>query len=343
MKKQIVLFVSILLSATFFAAYANAQERTPFMTRTFSASSIKQVEATTSGGSLTLSGDANSNATVEVYVSRSDWSAEKIKQFLNDNYTIDIKVENGKLYAVAKQKGSFFNWNNQGLSISFKISVPKQVDSNLQTSGGSIHISGLAGSQDFKTSGGSLSVDNVSGKTVGATSGGSISLTNSKDDIKLSTSGGSITAKDCTGTIGLNTSGGSLSLNNLSGNVSAKTSGGSVTANNIDGTFITGTSGGSVNLSGISGNVDASTSGGSMNVKITSVSDYVKLSNSGSLNLSLPAGKNYNLDIKANKVETSGMKDFQGNMESNSVVGTTGNGGPQIYLRSSQKVRLSFE
>jgi len=344
MKKQIVLFVSVLLSVTFFASCASVQEKTSLMTRTFPASSIKEAVAATSGGSLTLTGDdANSNATVEIYVSRNGWSAEKIKQTLDENYTLDIGVESGKLYAVAKPKGSFFNWNRQGLSISFKISVPKQVNSNLQTSGGSISISNLSGSQDFKTSGGSLSVDNVSGNTVGATSGGSISVTNSKDNIKLATSGGSITAKDCSGTINLATSGGSINLSNLNGNINAATSGGSITANNISGTFNTGTSGGSVNLSGISGNVNAKTSGGSMNVKIASVSDYVKLSNSGSLNLSLPAGKSYNLNVKANRVETSGMNDFRGNMEKNSITGTIGNGGPEINVKSSQNARLSFE
>ena len=346
MKKLSALFICVLLSATFLTAYAKEQDkRTPFMTRTFPASSIKEVEATTSGGSLALTGDAGSQATVEVYVSRDNWSNDQIKKYLDENYTLDIKVVSGKLYATAKQKTSFNNWNNQGLSISFKISVPKQVNSNLQTSGGSIQISALSGSQNFVTSGGSLAVDNVSGNTVGATSGGSISLSNSNDNIDLKTSGGSISAKDCNGTISLATSGGSLSLNNLSGNINAATSGGSVSANNINGTLITGTSGGSMNLDGISGNVKASTSGGNMSVKVKSVTDYVKLSNSGSINLTLPAGKGFNLDVKASKVESS-MKEsgaFRGEWKTDSFAGTINNGGPEINVRSSQRVWLSFE
>jgi len=343
MKKLSVLFVSVLLSANFCMAYADNQEKNPVMTQTFSASSIKEVEATTSGGSLTLTGDVGSNAIVEVYVSRDNWSEEKIKQTLEENYTIDIKVENGKLYAAAKQKKSFTGWNQQGLSISFKILVPKQVISNLKTSGGSIQISNLSGTQNFKTSGGSLAINNVSGLTVGSTSGGSISVTGSKDVIELKTSGGSITAKNCNGKIDLKTSGGSLSMSNLEGTINASTSGGSVTASDIKGTLKTGTSGGSMRLTDISGNVDATTSGGSMDVKITSVGDFVKLSNSGNISLSLPAGKGYNLNVKANKVESSGLKDFRGNMESTSIQGTVGNGGPEINVKSSQRIRLSFE
>ena len=326
MKKIFVLLLfSILLSANLCKVYTKSQEKPPFMIRTFTSSSIKEVEAITSGGSLTLTGDAGSKATVELYVSRDDWSMEKIKQVLEENYTIDIKVEKGKLYALAKQKKNIFNGNQQGLSISFKISVPKQVNSNLQTSGGSIQISNLSGSQNFKTSGGSLLIQNISGSIVGLTSGGSI------------------TAKDCSGKIELNTSGGSINLNKLSGNISASTSGGSVTATDINGTIKTGTSGGSVRLSGISGNVDAITSGGSLEVKINSVKDYVKLSNSGNISLTLPGGNGYNLNVKANNIETSGIKDFSGKMEKQILEGTVSRGGAEINLKSSQRVRLSFE
>ena len=343
MKKLFVLFVSVLLNVNFFTAQANTQEKDLVITRTFSASSIKEVEAVTSGGSLTLTGDADSKAIVEVCVSGNNWSSEKIKQTLKENYTIDIKVENGKLYAVAKQNKSITNWNMQGLSISFKIIVPKQVNSNLMTSGGSIRIANLSGSQNFKTSGGSLKVENVSGDISGKTSGGSITVTGSKDNINMATSGGSITVEDCDGNIDLKTSGGSLRMSKLVGNIDAKTSGGSIHASDIKGTLRTGTSGGSVRLSDISGNLEVYTSGGSMDVKMKSVSDYVKVSNSGNINLTLPAGTGYNLKVKGNKVETSGLKDFRGDIETKKVEGTIGNGNSEINVKSSQRVHLSIE
>ena len=342
MKKLFVLFVCASLSAGFFTAYAQKQGKEPFMTRSFPASSITEVEAATSGGSLTLTGEAGSQAVVEVYVSRDSWSNEKIKQTLDENYTIDVKVTNGKLYVAAKQKKNIANWQ-QGLSISFKITVPKQVNSDLKTSGGSIRLSNLSGSQNFKTSGGSLGIENVSGNIVGATSGGSINVSGSKDNIDLRTSGGSMTAKDCSGTINLSTSGGSINLNNLNGTIHAATSGGSITANDINGTLTAGTSGGSVKLNNISGNVDAHTSGGSMEVRINSVSNSVKLSSSGNINLYLPTGTGYNLYVKGHPIETSGMKNFHGDSESRRIEGSTGNGGAEINIKSSQRVRLLFE
>ena len=346
MKSKIVLFVSILICVSSCSTTkVQGQGKAPFITREFQSSSIKEVSAATAGGSIILTGDAGSKAVVEVNISNNKWSNEKIKQVLDENYTIDIKVENGKLYAIAKPKRSISNWNSQGLSISFKISVPKNVNSNLQTSGGSIHIGNLSGSQNFATSGGSLTVENVSGNTAGATSGGSITVTDSKDKIDLKTSGGSITAKNCSGNIDLSTSGGSINLNNLTGNIDAKTSGGSISAKNIKGTFKTGTSGGSVKLDDISGNLDARTSGGTMDVKIKSVNDYVKISNSGNINISLPAGKGFDLNVKANKIE-NGMKEmssFRGVWKNESVDGTINAGGPKVDVKSSQRVRISFE
>ena len=339
MKNLFLLSVSVLLSANL---CVNAQRKEPYLTRTFPASSIRSVEATTSGGSIKVTGDAGSEAVVELFVSRDKWSDERIKQALEENYTIDIKVEGGKLYALAKPKSNF-SWNLQGLNVSFTISVPKQVNNDLHTSGGSIRIADLSGSQDFKTSGGSLTVENVSGNIVGKTSGGSITISRSNDKIDLKTSGGSITASDCSGEINLKTSGGSVRMSHLDGNIDASTSGGSITANDVNGILKTGTSGGSVTLKDIYGSVDARTSGGSMTVEMQSVDDYVKLSNSGSVHLSLPANNGYNLKVKANKIETSGLKDYRGNVESRSMEGTVGNGGAKIDINTSQRASLSFK
>jgi len=340
MKKLFVVCISVFLNATLFA---NNLQKDPFITRTFPAASIKSVEVTTSGGSITVAGDATKDAIVEVYVSRDKWSNEKIKETLEENYTLDIKVESGKLLVSAKSKKNISNWNLDGLNISFKIIVPKQVSSNLQTSGGSIHISKLTGAQDIKTSGGSLTIEDVSGNIKGKTSGGSINVSNANDNIELSTSGGSITAKDCNGKVSLKTSGGSLHLNNLNGDVIASTSGGSIKAKEVKGTLKAGTSGGSITLDDISGSVDAHTSGGSINVTMVSVSDYVKLSNSGNTNLTIPANNGYNLKIKGNKVETSGLKDFRGNMDSKSLEGTMGNGGANIEIKTSHRASVKFK
>jgi DUF4097 and DUF4098 domain-containing protein YvlB len=344
MKNLFLLFISVFLFAGCATNRATAQQNAPQISRSFPASSIQSVEANTSGGSITVVGDTRSQATVEVFASNNNLSESRIKQLLEENYDIDIRVQNGKLIATAKPKRQITNWNQNGLSISFKISVPSGASSDLKTSGGSIHLSNLnGGSQNFQTSGGSLSIDNVRGNISGRTSGGSINVTNSHNNIDLRTSGGSITAQNSSGTLNLRTSGGSLNLTNLNGNIEATTSGGSINANDIQGTLKTRTSGGSINLNRLSGNVEASTSGGSMNVEMRSVNEFVRLTNSsGNLSVTLPANQGYRLDISArNRIDTSGLQNFNGNMNERSINGNVGAGGAEINARG-QRVNLNF-
>jgi DUF4097 and DUF4098 domain-containing protein YvlB len=165
------------------------------MTRTFPASSITAVEANTVGGNITVNGNAGTDAIVEVYfTSNNDWSEEKIKKTIEECYTFDIHVKGGKLYAVAKTKSE----NIETGSVSFIITVPAKVKSDLQSVSGNICVSNLSGSHNFKTVGGSLIVENVLGKIKGNTVGGNINVTNTKgNNIVLNTVSGNITAKDC--------------------------------------------------------------------------------------------------------------------------------------------------
>ena len=340
MKKLVSFFIGTFLCITLAVGQQNVLE----INHSFPAASVQTVEARTSGGSITVTGDAGTQATVAVRASNNRLSESQIRQRLEENYDISVRVENGKLIAEARQRRGLNIGNRDGLSISFVISVPNNVSSVLRTSGGSIRLSDLSGStQSFQTSGGSLSIENVSSNIDGRTSGGSVTLRDSHGNIKLQTSGGSITAQNSNGAITLRTSGGSLTLNHLSGNIDARTSGGSVRANDIQGSLNTQTSGGSVNLNRLSGNVQASTSGGSMNVEMLSVSEYVRLTNSsGNITLTLPPNQGYNLNIRgSNRITTSGLQNFNGNIDERNINGAVGNGGATVEVRG-QRVNLNF-
>ena len=271
---------------------------------------------------------------VEIYVQGNngqDLSKDEIKKRLDADYDLEVAVTGHEVHAMAKRKheGGFgWDWKRQ-LSISFKIYVPKQVGTHLNTSGGSIHLDNLSGEENFSTSGGSLHVDQLTGNIKGETSGGSIEVSNSGDNINLETSGGSIHASNCHGKIKLETSGGSLHLDDLKGSVNANTSGGSISGSDIDGELITSTSGGSINLNHLACSLDASTSGGSMNVDLYRVGKYVKLDDSGGhVSLRLPSNQGYDLNLSADRINpaTSTGK-FSGEWDKDHVRGSMNGGG----------------
>jgi hypothetical protein len=341
------LFAALFLCNMVFLSPSFASGREDaFLTKRFPAASVAKIDIVTAGGSIKVAGSATQDAIVEVFVSPNNnipkWTDEKIQSVLDEHYELDIKVENGVLTAYAGRKeGS--KWSSKtGLSISFRITAPSAVDGLINTSGGSIELSEISGALSFTTSGGSIQVKKVLGNLVGKTSGGSIQVSDSKDHIELSTSGGSIKVEDCSGTITLKTSGGSIKLDDLSGIIKAKTSGGSVRANDVTGTLHASTSGGSMILENISGNLDALTSGGTIKASMDTVSKYVRLSNSGSIDLVVPAS-GYSLNLKGSKIETPKLNNFSGAVESKNITGTLSGGGPELTVKSSNRVNLSFK
>jgi len=345
-------YLSLLLFAASNILILHAQtNQEPFMTKSLSNESIRNVEVQTSGGSIAVSGVNAGEARIEVYVKPNNnngdadvLSKEEIQKRLTEDYNLNISVSNNKVTAVARSKDRNMNWK-KGLSISFKVYVPQNVSTVLATIGGSISLDNLSGSQDFSTSGGSLSAQGLNGKIKGRTSGGSIHVADSKDDIDLATSGGSIEADNCNGNIRLSTSGGSLNLSSLKGNIEASTSGGSINGNSIDGALIAHTSGGSVNLRDLSCSVETSTSGGHINVAIKEFGKYAKISNSGgNIDLQLPYNKGINLNLSARRITTEALDNFRGNGERSRINGKLNGGGiPVDVSAGSGTISLSFD
>jgi hypothetical protein len=330
MKTYIILFFLACQSIV-----ASAQERAPYLTKSLSNDAIKKVFVSTSGGSITVSGASGQQPRVEVYITGNMGftpSNEEIKKRLADDYSLDISVNGGELHAVAKNKHEG-NWDwRRSLNIAFKVYVSQDVATNLETSGGSIHLDNLKGEERFNTSGGSLHVEKLAGNIHGRTSGGSIQVSDSKDNIDLETSGGSIHASNCTGTIKLGTSGGSLHLEELNGKIDATTSGGSVQANNIKGELHTGTSGGSVNLTDLACSLDTYTSGGSMHVQLSQLGKYVKIDVSGGhIDLRLP-NKGMDLNLRGNKVTADLGSNFSGTKDKDRIEGKLNGGGIPVNV-----------
>lgn len=320
--RNFITFILLLL----FTSVSAQQKEVTLVNKKFTASSIKNLEVQTSGGSIRVNGDAGSEASVEIILNpngNSRKSGKDLKTIFEEEYDLDLDVRSGKLIAKATRKSSK---GNNPLSVSFRISVPAKTATQLKTSGGSIALSNLEGDQDFATSGGSLSIENLKGNITGKTSGGSIKAT------------------DCLGKLTLATSGGSLQLQRLSGNITATTSGGSITANQIVGTLDARTSGGSIRLDDSEGAISASTSGGSITASLNKVTNPLQLKTSaGSIRLTLPKG-GYNLDLRGTRVNADRIDNFSGSVKKEAINGSINGGGYAIAASTSGgTVSLSWQ
>jgi hypothetical protein len=345
MKKSVLLMIGGMIVLT---AGAQSYEHQPFMTKTFPRAAVKAIEAQTSGGNVSVEGIATGDARVEVYVSgdgRRQPEKEEIQKMLEEQYDLQVSMEGSKLVAVAKQKSSWQNAWRRGLSISFRIFTPEAVGSHVRTSGGNISMKNLSGAQDFRTSGGNLDIEQLTGTILGRTSGGNIDISDSHDDIDLETSGGNMDAKRCEGKIQLETSGGNIDLRSVKGTIHARTSGGQVEGGKINGELQAHTSGGNIELDEVSASLEASTSGGHIHVDLLSPGKYVNLSNSGGdISLNLPQGQGMDLKVSGDRIHTTTMNNFKGDMDEHHISGSLNGGGVPVKVDGGGgEVHLSFK
>ncbi|MES2797504.1 MAG: DUF4097 family beta strand repeat-containing protein [Bacteroidota bacterium] len=334
MKKLISVIVLCLFASLVFAQDSNEK---PYMVKKFNANQIKNIGVQTSGGGITIEGGSENEAIVEVYIRASNWNGKVDREEIEDrlkNYILTVSQSGSNLECIAKNKSQNMNWK-RGLSITFKVFSPKNVNTDLNTSGGGISMKNLKGNLRFHTSGGGLSLAGLSGDVMGKTSGGGISLTNCHDLVDLVTSGGGISAKNSTGTIKLRTSGGGLDLENLKGKINATTSGGGIDADHISGELITSTSGGSIDLNDVGGNIKASTSGGGIHANISTIDSYLNLSaSSGNIKVDMPMSKGMDMDIEAQRVSYASLKNFDGEIEKDRIYGKLNGGGAKVRIHA---------
>ncbi len=290
-----------MLFATFSLFARDSFEGKPYRTENFVLKDEGKLQVETSGGSIAVLGEDSDEVTVEMFVKKQnswkDWfSDEGVEEALQD-YTIDIEQHGNKISAIAKKKRG--NWGSNSLSISFRITVPNHVSTDLNTSGGSITLDNVVGEQAVNTSGGSLDFSNISGNTV------------------AHTSGGSITINDFDGELDANTSGGSIRLGNSTGELNVHTSGGSIV------------------MDGITGSVEATTSGGSIRADIENLGDYLTLHTSGgSINAVVPQGMGLDIELSGNKVNTH-LSNFSGETKKDYIKGTLNGGGTPVKMSTS--------
>ncbi len=291
----------------FFSVSVSAFQADPYLTKEFTLNGSGNLKVETSGSSVAVTGTSGNQVIVDMYVKydgrQIEMENEEVERELA-NYNLDISQSGNMIAVIIKKKNN--NGRNK-LNLSFKIQVPEEMSSKIQTSGGSISVDGISGEQEISTSGGSIQVVNSSGYVKTRSSGGSFRVENFEGNVEVESSGGSIKITHLTGDLNVNTSGGSVNLEDISGSISANTSGGSIRAE----------------LSNVEKSVSMMTSGGS----ITAI---------------VPEGLGLDLNLNGGRVN-SNLSNFNGEVKKDKVVGKINGGGIPVTMQSSGgSINLEF-
>lgn len=184
----------------------------------------------------------------------------------------------------------------------YTITVPRNYNLKLNTSGGDVEVREIQGALHAGTSGGDVHAGKVEGKMDLGTSGGSIRVESSKGDLRAATSGGDVYVNSVVGDVDAGTSGGNVTVAEVEGKVKAETSGGNVT----------------VKVRGGNKGVHAETSGGNVEVHVAKT-----------------CAANIDASTSGGDVECDLPVTVAGKIKDSSIKGTINGGGPLIYAHTS--------
>jgi hypothetical protein len=231
-------------------------------------------------GSVRVEGGSQPSISYAIH-NRAYTSSENTARREFEAYKINTYVRGDTAWIVADWQGG----RPHRFSGDFVINVPRDMEwVKVETDGGSVTTTGIAGRVDSTSGGGSIRLDNIGGAINGETGGGSIDVGTAGSDVTLRTGGGSIKVVSAKGKINaesgggslvvisglqgavLETGGGSIQVERCTGHVKASTGGGSIELGDIGGPADIETGGGSIRLSSAKGPVHAETGGGSIDL-----------------------------------------------------------------------------
>lgn len=329
-QKSLRLFTLIAVLITVFAMNSFAKDGQPTITKTFDLNQPGQLNASSSGGGVTVETHNQPKVIIQAFVRKNGHllspSDRALKEVLDD-FDIDFSKSGSTITAVVKRRGQMNFWRNN-VGISLTIIVPEEMSCDVSSSGGGLKISGVKGTHDFSSSGGGVRLENTSGTTKASSSGGGVKATNHDGDIRLSSSGGGV------------------SVDGAHGNVYARSSGGGVSLEDIHGSADASSSGGGVSVSGEASSVTAKSSGGSVRVNIRNLTDELYLQSSGGgVSAVIHGGDKLglDLDLRSGKVNID-LHNFTGTSEKDRVKGKMNGGGIPVYAHASGgNVTITYE
>jgi len=240
-------------------------------------------------GSIRVQPSTGRNVEAEVYFQGNPPSREEFDKMLRD-FSLNVEQQGSEVRVNGTFRNGWtvepffgiFSWhrichNGRCLTydwlrgVEYRVTVPREFNTDVSTSGGSISVGDLKGEVRARTSGGSLNFGRIDGPVNGNTSGGSITLAGGKGKAVVHTSGGSIRITEVAGDVDASTSGGSITIDRATGRVSAHSSGGGITVREATGAIDASTSGGGVTASLLAQPKEEcrlSTSGGSIHVNL---------------------------------------------------------------------------
>jgi len=242
---------------------------------TGSLATVKNLRVKVDMGSVVVRGGQQQAISYAIH-SHSYTSTEQEARRQFESYKISAYVRGDTAWITGDWQGH----RPRKFSGEFTINLPREMNLvKLETHGGNVDATGIAGRVEAESGGGSMHLDDIGGGVNAETGGGSIDVGTISGDIGLHTGGGSIAVHHANGKLIAETGGGSVEIQSAAQTASVETGGGSIEVRQCNGKVKVSTGGGSIDLGDIGGAVDIETGGGS--IRLTSAKGPVRAQTGG--------------------------------------------------------------
>jgi hypothetical protein len=226
-------------------------------------------------GAVRVEGGANQGISY-VIRNRSYESSESRARKQFESYKISAYVRGDTAWIVGDWQGG----RPRKFSSDVTVTVPREMEGvKIETEGGAIVTTGIAGGLEAQSGGGTIHLDDIGGAIVAETGGEAIDVGNVGSDLTVRTGGGAIHIGSAKGKVVAESGGGNLDLGSGLQGASLETGAGNIQVQKCTGEVKASTGGGSIALGEISGGATIETGGGSL--KISSASGPVKAETGG--------------------------------------------------------------
>lgn len=243
---------------------------------TGSLAAVKVLRVKVDMGSVVVHGAQQQGISYVIHT-RFGSSSEQEARRQFEQYKITAYVKGDTAWIVGDWQGGKRPRHSSG---EFNVTVPREMTMvKLETEGGNVDATGLAGRVEAETGGGTMRLDDIGGGVSAETGGGSIDVGTVSGDLGLQTGGGSIEVRHANGKVVAETGGGSVEIQSCEQGATIETGGSSITVRHCNGKVKASTGGGSVDLSDIGGPAELETGGGS--IHLTSAKGHVRAETAG--------------------------------------------------------------
>ncbi|HEV2468530.1 MAG TPA: hypothetical protein VGS78_05005 [Candidatus Sulfotelmatobacter sp.] len=230
---------------------------------TGSLGAVKTLRVKVDMGSVVVHGWQQPGVSYVVHTRFGNSSEEEARRHF-DQFKVTAYVKGDTAWIVGDWQGGRHPRHFSG---EFNINVPREIALvKLETEGGNVETTGIAGRLEAESGGGSMRLDDIGGGASAETGGGTISVGTVSGDLSLHTGGGGIEIQHANGKVSAETGGGSVRIDSGGQGAIVETGGGSVEVRQCAGVVKVSTGGGSVDLSDLGGPADIETGGGSIHL-----------------------------------------------------------------------------